>query len=627
MTGRKHLAALWGALLMGAAGLLSTEARAAPERVALLIGNADYNKNGQIDTAAPPLGTLTDLPNACKDVEAIEAKLILLGWSEDEITKECDQEKPGIVGHLDQFIAKFNGMQKPIGFIYFSGHGIQVNEVGYVFGVKASIDVKLAAETMETKPKNQLFPVSGIDIARYLKSGVGDVYDGALVIVLDACRDNPVAAVLRNNRKSIPVTAPKTSDNMMGMVIAYSTTAGAYASDGLGELSPYAEALRDSMREDLSIEEALSKAAFALYKKTEGTANEQQPSKEGYFPPPPPRRCFAAGCGGTGPPAASGSGAAATIETIYRQSRGEAPIRLAMAGPVPHWLAKDHGASPIAAARTPPGGAVPSRAVPERTEVFRASRAIAADLNVVQAVDNRILVDVYYCSGYEMSEGLKTLAQTAAERIRAYANGPEGQLLIKSIRFREHPKTYNELQGSRFVRNLIVFDNSSVQEEKLGQSLATVVGKPFAPIRNLDYSAGYLKIYACEGASPNATASRVFFHVADMGTYPLARNVMQEMSQRFPGINIAGGIEVLPRQSPRTSEVRYFHREDAVLANDIATQITRSWGVPTEAKYLPGYKVSQMTMEVWLGRLVKGCDPNAKVVDATGCKFLPPPPA
>lgn len=617
MTIIRRTARVLGAVIYLWLGLAGSQASAASERVALLIGNSDYNKNGQVDLTDPPAGMLPDLPNACKDVEAVEAKLMLLGWTEDEITRTCDEKKSEIVGQLDTFIEKFNNMENPTGFLYFAGHGIQINDVAYVFGVNSLVDIKGTADTMVRKPKNTLFISSGIDIARYLKSNVGDVYGGALVVVLDACRDNPVATVLRSNNRSIPITAPKPSADMMGMIIAYSTTAGAFANDGLGELSPYAESLVASMGDDLSIDEAISKAAFSLYNKSNGN---QQPSKEGIFPPPPPRRCFAKSCVGAVPAPPSGSGAMAPPPPMELRTRGGPGYRLAMTA-----KPQDMGGRVISRSDAPAMQirGKTARLSVEKTEVFRASKAMAT-MNIIGSVDNRILVDVFYCSGYPVSDGLKAAAEQAVERIRAYATGREGSQLIKSIRLREHPRSYNDLQGSRFIRNLIVFDSSSDLEIKLAQALASVVGAPFASIKNIDYSRGYLKLYACDGASPNASASRIFFHVANSTTYPLARNVMQEMSLRFPGINIAGGVEMLPRQSPATSEVRYFHQEDAVLASDIASQIGQTWSVPIQAKFVAGFKVSPLTMEVWFGRQVMGCQASSNVPNRSGCSYLPP---
>lgn len=615
----RFMPALW--LALAALCPQVSWAQPAPEQTALLIGNSDYDANSQIDTASPPAGMFPDLRNPCKDVEAVEAKLILLGWSEDQIVKKCDLTKSDIAEELDKFIEKFNGMTKPLGFVYFGGHGLQVNDVAYMFGTGAKVDLQKTADTMVNKPKNELFQTSGIDIRRYLKSYIGDVYEGALVVVFDACRDNPVASVLRNNGKSVLVTAPKPSSDMLGMVINFSTTAGNFANDGLGELSPYAEALIDSMGTDVTIDETISKAAFALYHKTKNTDYEQLPSREGIFPPPP-RRCFGVPCAGAAVPVAPGGGGG---------GGGELGPRFFVQ---PEALPSPVGAQKVLldsmrAAWGPafrPLTPMVAHATPNKKDVYKSARPMPAN-NLTKAIDNRILVDVFYCSGYDGTANMQLLANATAEKLRAYAAGSEGQMLIKSIRLREHPKAYNEMQGSRFIRNLIVYDELSIEEPKLAAAIQPVVGGGFAPIKNLDASAGYLKIYACQGATPDATASRIFFQTAEASVDSLARAMIKDLSAQFTGLNVAGGIQVLPTKSPASSEVRYFHQDDVALATDIASHLSQIWQIPVEAKYVGGRKVSAKTMEVWLGREVKGCTPVPNgALGATKCLNPFPPP-
>lgn len=603
MTSLKHAVRMGWTALLALAAILASPVRAEGQRIALLIGNADYDMNGVIDPGSRPEGMLTDLPNACKDVEAVEAKLVLLGWSEQtEIIRHCNLTQTDIIGQLNQFIEKFSNMDDPVGFIYFAGHGVQVNNAGYVFGVNAKVDIEATAETMVKKPKTTLFVSSGINVARHLKSNLGDIYDGALVVVLDACRDNPVATVLRNKRKAIPISALSTaSDNMIGMLMAYSTKGGAYANEGMGELSPFAETFVESMQAGLSVDEVISQTATTLYNRTKDTDQVQEPSKEGIITFPP-RRCFAANCGNAAPSAHSRldlPGPGRPLQPLL-QSERSAGLTLASFSPPAATAVR-----PVPQSWRPRTQSQASSSIrtqkPQTTQILKANRWNSS-VNQDLLVDDRMLVDVYYCTGYDSTPQLQSLAQRAVEQIRAFALTAEGERLIKSIRLREHPKAFNELQGRRFVRDLIVYEDSSEQEAKLAQALSKVVGEPFVALKNLDISPGYLKLYACQGASPSATASRVFLQVPSSGSLPMAREIAADLSARFSGINVAGGIEVLPRQSPLSSEVRYFHEADAILALDIADQIRQTKGIPIAAKFVPGFKVAALTMEIWFGK-------------------------
>ena len=133
---------------------------------------------------------------------------------------------------LDKFAAALPGAEAAI--FFYSGHGMQIDNSNFLL----PIDVEATSE--------RSVRYGSIDISEI----VHDMEKNAQVaiVVLDACRDNPFAAQLQQSSPRARSAAPtrglaviKPSGN--GTIIAYAAAAGATASDGTTEHSPYTAAL------------------------------------------------------------------------------------------------------------------------------------------------------------------------------------------------------------------------------------------------------------------------------------------------------------------------------------------------------------------------------------------------
>ena len=152
-----------------------------------------------------------------------------------------------------------------IGFVYYAGHGIQLNNQNYLLPVKEEFqyedDVEDNAVSMQR-------------ILRYLES----TREGQLnFIVLDACRDNPFEQNWNKTRSlkggGLAKTPPPT-----GSLIAFSTDHGQTAADGDGGNSLYSQVLASKMlEEDVSIEQVFKNVRTEVLKLSN---NEQSPVEE-----------------------------------------------------------------------------------------------------------------------------------------------------------------------------------------------------------------------------------------------------------------------------------------------------------------------------------------------------------
>jgi uncharacterized caspase-like protein len=103
-----------------------------------------------------------------------------------------------------------------------------------------------------------------------------DLGDGVKIIVLDACRNNPVVNALRRKAlgesRAVSVRGGLAKvDKAQGMVVAYSTAADEVAADGDGRNSPFTSAFLKRLKEPgLEIEQLFRRVAADVNTETKG---------------------------------------------------------------------------------------------------------------------------------------------------------------------------------------------------------------------------------------------------------------------------------------------------------------------------------------------------------------------
>lgn len=212
----KRLAISWGfsgALALG----LGLQPAHAVERLALVIGNSQYQ-------AAP------DLRNAGNDATDVAAKLKTLGFT-----------LIGDRAHLEVTRAQMARLIRDLGnaaqpgsevLFYYAGHGIAGDNDNWLLPVDDA-DIKVQEDVPD-------FAVS----ARSVLSRMEQRGSGVNVVILDACRNNPLPDRKRSvggTRGLTRMTAP------LGSFIAYSASPGQAAADGDGRNGLFTAALLSLM--------------------------------------------------------------------------------------------------------------------------------------------------------------------------------------------------------------------------------------------------------------------------------------------------------------------------------------------------------------------------------------------
>jgi formylglycine-generating enzyme required for sulfatase activity len=187
-------------------------ANAAPatneRRVALVIGNSAYR--------------VRRLPNPVNDAKLMANTLRQLGF--DVIHRE-DLTR----AQMQQAITDFGARLRPggVALFYYAGHGMQIGGRNYLVPVEVTSIAN--AQEVEAKMLYAGYPLE-----------LMTAKNGLNIMVLDACRDNPLKFEFAADVKQGFAEARATTT---GTIIAFSTAPGFVALDGQGGQSPYTAAL------------------------------------------------------------------------------------------------------------------------------------------------------------------------------------------------------------------------------------------------------------------------------------------------------------------------------------------------------------------------------------------------
>ncbi|MEG3619790.1 SUMF1/EgtB/PvdO family nonheme iron enzyme [Magnetovibrio sp. PR-2] len=179
--------------------MLGTFPAWAEKRVALVIGNNAYE-------------TLPPLQNAKKDAQDMAAKLKGLGF---DVILQTNASKRDIGRALADFEGRLAGADA--GLVFYAGHGIQADGINYL--VPSDSRIEEEADLRFEGINSQEFLLT-------MKNAGAPVN----VVILDACRDNPLPKRSRSGVRGLAVQAVPTG--VKGVAMLYSAGPGETAADG-----------------------------------------------------------------------------------------------------------------------------------------------------------------------------------------------------------------------------------------------------------------------------------------------------------------------------------------------------------------------------------------------------------
>ncbi|MBZ9721040.1 caspase family protein [Mesorhizobium sp. AD1-1] len=240
---------LSGIILVFLAALGAQAAAPDAKRVALVIGNSNY-----VHAVA--------LPNPANDAHLIASTLRNAGF---EVIEGVDQDNADMHSLISRFTEQ--SYDADVAVIFYAGHGMQVDGKNYLIPVDAEL-------TSPAYLKTRTIQIDDFMAALPPDPAIG-------VIILDACRDNPLARTLaaslpKSRSTSLgtglaPVEAMSNGVGTGGLLIAYATDPGAIAFDGNGVDSPYSTALARHLTEPgVEIQSALTRVRGEVTETTQG---------------------------------------------------------------------------------------------------------------------------------------------------------------------------------------------------------------------------------------------------------------------------------------------------------------------------------------------------------------------
>lgn len=196
-------------------------------KVALVIGMANYQH-------------VVHLKNTINDARNVGATLEKVGF---KVTYAIDATQSELLDMMQTF--SFDAETADIALIYYAGHGVEASGENYLIPVDADVRSNKDVQRVGVSLKQVL---KTVESARKMR-----------VVILDACRNNPFGDLIDTTVKADPAAADASGNRSagpgglapvnpdLGTLVAYAQKDGAVALDGVGDDSPFATALIDTL--------------------------------------------------------------------------------------------------------------------------------------------------------------------------------------------------------------------------------------------------------------------------------------------------------------------------------------------------------------------------------------------
>lgn len=205
------------------------------KRLALVIGNSAYQ-------------FASELKNPVNDANDIAEMLKNIGF---DVMYFKNLDTNSFNEALKEFGQRIQ--QYDVTLVFFAGHGIQVDGKNYIIPTNAQLKNKVD------------LPFEAIDVDKIVNI-IADTDDDKLnLLILDACRNNPFGSWNRGGSEGLSGIHPPS-----GVLVAFSTSPGSYASDGIGKNGLYTEELLRQLNTSQRIEDVFINTRIAVEQRSSG---------------------------------------------------------------------------------------------------------------------------------------------------------------------------------------------------------------------------------------------------------------------------------------------------------------------------------------------------------------------
>ncbi len=205
----------------------SLSAQSQQQKIALLIGNAEYDD------------AVGELANPTKDIRLIRESLIDVGFDEKNVFTLENGSRADVRRAIHEFANRSRSLSGPdVAFFYYSGHGVSHPES------KQTHIVTVDSPALD----DSLFWTYPIEIRSEVLNKFASASDAAWIIVFDACRDELKLSPTKGFGE--PQRGFDSFPSASGTLVAFAAELGKTASDGeaTDRAGPYAVALSQALR-------------------------------------------------------------------------------------------------------------------------------------------------------------------------------------------------------------------------------------------------------------------------------------------------------------------------------------------------------------------------------------------
>ena len=215
----------------------------------------------------------------------------------------------------------------------------------------------------------------------------------------------------------------------------------------------------------------------------------------------------------------------------------------------------------------------------------------------------RMFVDVFWCDGDELADVRRVRASELAAALATYGrfSGNDLPTVLHRVRVRQLTADVNVTTNYMIRCDVVRFNAENPDEEKWAQRIRDVA---LSALR-LEYqkrgAENSIGVYMCSDVRIDARPSRVYFQIASIEQQGGTTSAIRQLKQDVPGLSVATGLDLQEKNSPDSTEVRYFYKEDERTAALVAERLSAITSQPVSSKRLEG-KVVPGTLEVWMGK-------------------------
>ncbi|NEQ98813.1 MAG: caspase family protein [Cyanothece sp. SIO2G6] len=227
------------------------------KRLAYVIGNTNYQY-------------LPGLRNPSNDARAVASSLEQVGFTLFGGEPRINLSNQALHEELISFSQSVP--TDSVALFYYAGHGFQWNDHNFLAGVDTpttlqpsntdSRSIEMVQIPQETRNNSNQLPIFRVDeLSAYLNASASVLN----IIILDACRNNPFPPGSNFGTSLARTDAPSRT------LISYSTQPGNVALDGIGNNSPYTDALVEAISApNATVLEVFNKTGLQVQEQTRG---------------------------------------------------------------------------------------------------------------------------------------------------------------------------------------------------------------------------------------------------------------------------------------------------------------------------------------------------------------------